>query len=213
MKFIPVDYDYFDFQGKNYVRIIGRDESGKKVCVIDSYEPNFWIILRDGEKETANKVKVRLSKIKVEKAGRTSKVLRTELKDKKYLGGDVKALQVFVTNHKDIHELTSEIGDMDEIVFRREYDIPLITKYIKEKGIEPLRWYSVKSRELALEDFGGIVDSLEVENCVFAESMEQIEGKEFEPKILAYDIETDGIEVGKGEILMVSLYGKDFKIA
>ena len=44
--FVPVDYDYFDFEGHNYVRMIGRSGKGEKICVIDSYEPNFWVILR-----------------------------------------------------------------------------------------------------------------------------------------------------------------------
>ena len=33
----------------------------------------------------------------------------------------------------------------------------------------------------------------------------------FNPKILAYDIETTSIDPGKGEILMISVYGEDFK--
>jgi len=43
-EFVPVDYDYFDFNGGNYVRMIGRDGKGDKVCVVDSYEPNFYLI-------------------------------------------------------------------------------------------------------------------------------------------------------------------------
>ena len=41
IKFIPIDYDYFDFEDKNYIRLIGKSESGKKICVIDSFEANF----------------------------------------------------------------------------------------------------------------------------------------------------------------------------
>ncbi len=50
-EFVPVDYDYFDFAGENYVRMIGRDGEGKKVCVVDSYEANFWVILEEGAEE------------------------------------------------------------------------------------------------------------------------------------------------------------------
>ena len=46
-KFIPIDYDSFDFDGKNYIRLIGRTEKGEKICVVDSYEPNFWVILKN----------------------------------------------------------------------------------------------------------------------------------------------------------------------
>ena len=34
--FIPIDYGYFDFNGRNYIKITGRDSRGKRVCVIDS---------------------------------------------------------------------------------------------------------------------------------------------------------------------------------
>ena len=29
-QFIPIDYDYFDFQGRNYIKIIGRNEGHYK---------------------------------------------------------------------------------------------------------------------------------------------------------------------------------------
>jgi len=223
-EFVPVDYDYFDFNGENYVRMIGRTEKGKKVCVVDSYEPNFYVILKEGAKP--DKVLKKLEKIEVSKASRVSKVLKTEVLDKKFLGEDVKAIRVFVTNHKDAHDVASEIGDMDEIVARREYDIPIITKYIKEKGVEPLKWYSVESETLGVEDFGGIVDAFDtaslrsrhknlqtgVESCVKAKKISKLKTeKVFEPRILAYDIETDDAELGKGDVLMVSLYGEGFK--
>ena len=34
--FIPIDYDYIDYEGKNYAKIIGRDGNKKRICVIDS---------------------------------------------------------------------------------------------------------------------------------------------------------------------------------
>lgn len=207
---MPVDYDYFDFNGGNYVRIIGRTENGKKVCVVDSYEPNFWVILKEDAKP--DKVLKNLEKIEVEKASRMSKVLRAEVLDKKFLGKNVKAIQVFVSNHKDAHEIASEIGDMDEIEARREYDLPIITKYIKENGVEPLVWYSVKGDSLGLEDFGGMVDAFEVDVCILAKKISKLKKeKEFVPRILAYDIETDDAELGKGNILMISLFGEGIK--
>ncbi len=208
--FIPLDYDYFDFEGKNYVRLIGRNEKGKKVCVVDNYEPNFYVVLKNGA--NFKKLIKKIEGLKVEKAGRVSEVLRTEILDKNYLGKKVKAIRVFVTNHKDLHEVASEIGDFPEILFRREYDISLITKYIKEKGVESLKWYSVDGSVLGLDDFGGLVDSLNLDVCVSANKISKLDvEKTFEPKILAYDIETTEIELGKGDVLMISLYGKNFK--
>jgi DNA polymerase elongation subunit (family B) len=212
LEFIPIDYDYFDFEGKNFIKLIGRTEKGKKICVIDSYEPNFWIILKKGtSKDKINKITKKIEKITVEKGQRETKVEKIELRKKKFLGEDVQALQIFVSNHKDAHDVASEIGDLKEIEKRREYDIPIITKYIKEKKIQPLIWHSVEGTLCTLEDFGGIADSLDLEICIKAEKITETKQKKFEPKILAYDIETDETELGKGNILMISLYGKDFK--
>jgi len=211
-EFAPVDYGYFDFEGKNYIRLIGRTEKGKKVCVIDSYEPNFWVILKEGYENRAEKVAEKIGKLEVEKSSRVTKVLKTEILDKKFLGKKVKAIRVFVTNHKDAHDIASAIGDLKEIEFRREYDIPIISKYIKEKKVEPMRWYSVEGDVLGVEDFGGIADSLNLEICINAKKIFlSKKNKKFEPKILAYDIETTSSEIGKGEVLMVSLYGEGIK--
>tara|TARA_Y100000310_G_scaffold163794_1_gene163584 strand:+ start:3570 stop:5975 length:2406 start_codon:yes stop_codon:yes gene_type:complete len=210
--FIPVDFDYFDFEGKNFIKLIGRTSKGKKVCVIDSYEPNFWIILKDSSKKNAKKVAEKISKIEVKKSERIGKVLKTEILDKKFLGEKVKAIRVFINNHKDAHEIVSAIKDSKNIEIRREYDINLITKYIKEKNVEPLVWYNVKGETLKLEDFGGISDSLELDICIYAEKIKKLEKQDsFVPKILAYDIETDSIEIEKGHVLMVSLYGENFR--
>ena len=47
LDFIPIDYDCFDFQGRNYARITGRTFSGKRVCAIDSCDVYFWAILQE----------------------------------------------------------------------------------------------------------------------------------------------------------------------
>ena len=54
--------------------------------------------------------------------------------------------------------------------------------------------------------------ALDVDFCVKAEKIKELNNKpNFNPKTLAYDIETDKLEIGKGEILMVSLVGDNFK--
>ena len=51
-----------------------------------------------------------------------------------------------------------------------------------------------------------------MESCFLAEKISKSkEQKEYTPKILAYDIETTSREIGKGEILMISLYSDDYK--
>jgi len=212
MEFVPVDYDYFDFEGRNYVRLVGRDEKGRKVCVVDDYEPNFWVILKEGFEKDAEKLASDIEKISVEKAGRATKVERVEVLDKKFLGKPVKAIRVFVTNHKDVHEIASEIGDREEIAHRREHDLSILSKYIKEKGVDPLKWYDVEGDPVGADDFGGLANAIELDVCISAKKISPLKtGRKFIPKILAYDIETSDSELGKGEVLMISLCGNGVK--
>jgi DNA polymerase elongation subunit (family B) len=211
IKFIPIDYDYFDFEDKNYIRLIGKSESGKKICVIDSFEANFWVILKDGvKKENVDLLIEKIGKINIKKGSRESCVLRTEVCKKKYLGRDVSAIKVYVTNHKDCSAITSEIGDSDDIMARREHDINIVTKYIMEGGIKPMKWHSVSGDILAEDDMGGIGGCLDVDLCLKISTKKEIDDTPFSPKVLAYDIETTSRELGKGKILMISLWGEDF---
>jgi DNA polymerase elongation subunit (family B) len=212
IKFIPIDYDYFDWQGRNWVRLIGRDEKGKRVCVIDSFSPHLYAVL----KEDTNDKKIqeligKIDKIQIEGATRTTKVESVRLEEKNFLGKSVKALKISITNHKDAHPIADKL-DFPEIEARREYDISLITKYISDKKIIPLSWYKVKGEILNNSmEFGNLDSNLDCSLVIKAEKMEKMEDLEFSPKILAYDIETDEFDIGKGEILMISLAGKNFK--
>jgi len=212
INFIPIDYDYFDFQEKNYVKIIGRLENNKKACIIDNFEPYFWAILKPKLKETKIKqIQEKIEKIKIENAGRQSKVIKTEIHNKKFLGKDIKAIKIFITNYKDAHAIADKIG-MKEVDKRRGYDLNFITQYIIEKKLKPLNWYKINGEVLNnSEKFGGIDSALNTDIVLEVNKISEIEKQEFKPKILAYDIEADELEIGKGEILMISLVGENFK--
>ena len=104
--FIPIDYDYFDFEGKNYAKIIGRNSKVKRVCIIDSCPVYLWAILKDNlKKEKINKIIKKVEKIKLDTKGRNTKVEEVELHEKNFLGKKVEALKVFATNYKDLHDI------------------------------------------------------------------------------------------------------------
>jgi len=210
--FIPIDYDFFDFQGKNYAKIVGRNSKGQRVCIIDHVPVYFWAILKNNlKKEKIDKLISKIQKIKLNIKGRKTKVESVELHDKKFLGKKVKALKIFATNHKDLHDIASKLGT-DEIDKRRGYDLGLTRHYIIEKNLLPLNWYKISGEVLnnSLE-FGGIDSVLEVDLCLKLEKAKKIPDKKFKPKILAYDIETDALKIGEGEILMISLVSDNFQ--
>lgn len=210
--FIPLDYDYFDFEGRNYARIIGRNDKGKRICIIDSCQVYFWAILEDNlKKEKIKKIIEEIKKIKLDTKGRKTKVEKVELHEKNFLGKKVIALKIFATNYKDLHDVASRLV-MEEIKKRRGYDLGFVTHYIIEKKIIPSHWYEISGELLNnSQEFGGIDSVLDVDFCIKLESIKKINDKKFMPKVLAYDIETDELKIGEGEILMVSLVGENFK--
>jgi len=205
IEFIPVDYEAFDLDDKNFIRITGRNEKGKRICIIDKFDGYFWAILKEGLNDgEIKKLQQKIEKISIEKANRTTKVEKTEIHNKKFLGKDVKAIKIFITNYKDAHDIADNL-DFQEIDKRREYDIPIVTRYIMDHGLAPLTWYEIEG---SISDLGKNIDC---DVCILLEKSKKIEGHEFQPKILAYDIEASEFELGKGDILMISLYGKNFK--
>ncbi len=212
INFIPLEYDYFDWQGRNYARIIGRDDKGHRVLMIDLFEPHLYAILKPNlsEKQIQELIK-KIEKIKIESGSRTTKIEKIKVEEKNFLGKPVKALKIYVTNFKDAHQVADKL-DFPEIEARREYDLSFSTKYIIEKNLVPLGWYKVTGEILNnSQEFGGIDSQFDVDICIFAEKIEKAEEKAFKPKILAFDIEADEFELGKSEILMISLASENFK--
>jgi len=210
--FIPIDYNYFDFEGRNYARITGRNSQGKRVCVIDSCDVYFWAILKKNiSKIKINKLIKKIEKIKLDVKGRQTKVEKVELHNKNFLGRKVRALKISATNYKDLHDIASKLG-VPEIEKRRGYDLGYVTHYIIEKRLNPLCWYKISGEVLdnSLE-FGGIDSNLDVDLCIKVNSITAVKKQDFSPKVLAFDIETDEFQIGKGKILMVSLISENFK--
>ncbi len=209
-EFIPLDYHPFDFQEKNFIQIFGRDQNGKKICIIDSCDIFFWAILKENlnEEEIGSLIE-KIKNIKFEE--KEIKIENIEIKKKNFLGKEVNALKIYTSNYKNLQKISERI-DSKLIQKKRGYDLGLITHYIIEKKIEPLQWYKIKGEVLNnSSEFGGIDNSLNVTFVIHLESFKKIIEKKFNPKILAYDIETDALEIGKGEILMISLYGEKFQ--
>ncbi len=210
--FIPLDYDYFDFQGRNFIRMIGRNGNGERVCVVDSCDVYLWAVLKeDLSAEKIKKISEKIEKIELDSKGRNTKVEKVELHEKNFLGKKVQALKIFATNYKDLHEIANRL-DFPEIEKRRGYDLGFITHYIIEKKIAPSHWYEISGDVLNnSEEFGGMDSAFNVDLFIKMRKAKRIDDKKFVPRVLAYDIETDEIKIGQGEILMISLVSENFK--
>ncbi|MEA3414505.1 MAG: DNA-directed DNA polymerase [Nanoarchaeota archaeon] len=223
--FMPIDYDYFDYNGRNYLKIYGRNEEGKRICLIDSFEPYLWAVLKEGISiKKISKLVEKIKKIELDSKGRHTKVEKVEIKDMNFLGKKVKALKIFATNYKDLHEIANLL-DYPEVNKRRGYDIGIVTNYIINKKLNPLQKYKISGEILTDLEIGGIQNILDVDFVLKLVSHKEIiqlkksrNSDEF-PKtlnskglnVLAYDLETDSLKPENGEILMISLVGKNFK--
>ena len=211
--FIPIDYDYFDFQDRNYIKIFGRNSKNQRICVIDTCPIYLWAIIKENvSQEKINKLIEKIKTIELDLKGRKTKVEAVELHEKNFLDKKVRALKIFATNYKDLHDVADRL-DFPEIQCRRGYDLGFDTHYIIEKRINPLQWYKISGEILNNSlDFGGVDSNLDVDFCIKLSSAKKIDEElGFKPKVVAYDIETDDIKIGEGEILMVSIVSEDFK--
>jgi DNA polymerase, archaea type len=211
-KFIPLNYDSFDFEGKNYVKIFGKNTENRRICIIDSCPVYLWAILKPELKnEEIDKLLEKIKKIRIISRERETKIEKIELHEKNFLGKRVDALKIFATNYKDLQDIANKL-DFPEIEKRRGYDLGYITHYILEKKLSPSNWYEISGELLNnSEEMGGIDSSLDVDFCIKIEKIEKTKENSFNPKIIGFDIETDEIKIGEGEILMLSLYGKNIK--
>ncbi len=208
LEFIPLDYDSFDLQGRNYIKIYGKTSSGKKVCIIDRVESFFWIIL---EKDAdAEKIISLIKKEYLNYLDRTIKASQVILQEKNFLSKKVNALKVIMHNNKDISPFTELLEKKGFNV--QEKDINPVTRYIIEKNVRPLVWQKIKARLLNNDPELLEIDQGIACDCFFAEHFEESEKQhDFKPKVLAFDIESEEFEIGKGKIIMLSIASHNLK--
>jgi DNA polymerase elongation subunit (family B) len=212
-EFIPIDYNYFDFEGKNFIEIHGRDSEKRKITVFDSFEPYFWAILsKKTSKKEIDELIEKIEKIKLDIKGRKTKVEKVEFKEMNFLGKKVNALKIYGTNYKDLENIAEKINE-DNIEKIRGYDIGIITNYLIQKKLYPLRKYKITGEVLhSSNEFGGRDLALNSDFVIKLDSKKEIESNdEFSPKVLAFDLETDSLKPEEGKILMISLVGEKLK--
>ncbi|MEM1535014.1 MAG: DNA-directed DNA polymerase [Candidatus Pacearchaeota archaeon] len=209
-EFFLTDIDYFDIGEKDYIRLWGR--SGNKiVCLLDNCEKYYYHFFKPGlSKAQLEKYIEKIKAISFSYAGRQVKVKDAKVVKKNFIGKPTEALQIFAYNHKDIIPLKDKIKKFSESIehAHKEDDINFITRYIIEKDITPLCWYNVE-----IEDIGkSSIDGINADIVGFVKSIaKDAKRYEYKPKILTFDIEASEFEIGKGEIIMISLMSDNFK--
>lgn len=210
IEFFLTTIDYIDVDNIDYIRIWGRTKDNKTVCLIDECEKYYYhLINQDLNKKEIEEIIDKIKKISFKHAKREVKVKNIELVEKNLNGKKVKALKIYVNNHKDIIPLKDRIKTLNGILEHehKHDDINFITHYIIEKDIEPLFFYYTEIEE---NEIIKKIKKPDVDIFGFIKNIKKIENN-YTPKILAFDIEASEFEVGKGEILMISIYNENIK--
>jgi len=213
VKFFLTDIDYFDIDGIDYISLYGRTEDGKIVCLIDNCDKYYYHLIKpELSQREIDKLIEKIKGISFVHANRKIEVVKVELVEKMLNGKKVKALKIYAKNHKDIIPLKDKIKTLPGVLEHehKEEDINFITRYLIEKKVIPCCWHTAEI------DQNEIIKKIEWKNNVdiigYIKNIKVGENdKEYRPKILAFDIEASAFEIGKGEIVMISLYGDEIK--
>lgn len=187
----------FEFGELIQARLYGRTQKGERVCLVDTIYDYALIDVTDSK---VDEIKSKIDSFKDD--------LKFEVFDAEVSDVPVKLLKVFADDSKTIRDVV-EFSKNELKLNCYENDISFEKKYLLEKHIEYSKNYLVKFEEKEHDynvDLYGNLDSMEL-----------LDDKSIDIpfKTLYFDIETyddgGGIDYKKNPVLMISLYGKDFK--
>ena len=184
------------------IKLFGRTTDNQQICVIEDFQPYFYVFTKNIEAFTSKVVKVA-----VEENDREAKVVGTEVVDKKYLGEDKKVVKVFTKHPSDVTIIKNVLKDWEIVEAIYEYDIPFTKRYLIDKQITPLTILEVEGEE---------VSSKARVPCFKASKITPLSEDEVKLNILSFDIETysppgEAFNPAKNPILMIAFYGENFK--
>ncbi|MBN1644749.1 hypothetical protein JW851_01745, partial [Candidatus Woesearchaeota archaeon] len=203
-QFFPLDITYKIEEDKPVIYLFGKTLDNQRICVVDdSFRPYFWVVPKKGAD-----LKMRIKPLFVERNNERYDVLSVEEVKKKFNEKEVLALKVSVNFPKGVPAIKEILNDWDDIESVNEYDILFTRRYLVDKKITPLTTVKVIGEPFAKK--------LKIP-AIKLESIEQLNDDAVkEPKVIAFDIETYNQpgkvpDQNKDPIIMLALYGKDFK--
>ncbi len=210
IQFYPIDLTYKVSGGKADIYIFGRTTDGKQICVVDpDFEPYFYVLPAKGASTIV--LKENLTKIQETVDGKELKVTKAEDAKKMLDGRDRNAIKVTVNIPKAVPGLRDQIRELKDVDSILEYDVLYTRRYLIDKKITPL-----VLTDAEVEDTDGRIERMKVPTFKATSISQTEDGSLNEFRILAFDIETYNPQgkatvPEKHPIVMLSLYGQDFK--
>ncbi|MBS1266963.1 MAG: DNA polymerase [Candidatus Woesearchaeota archaeon] len=197
----PTDISYKLVKDRPVVLLYGKTTDGKRICVQDkNFEPYLMVVVKDPESAQKN---IKNSNIMDDE--RKIPITKIEIVKRKYLNQDLRLLKVHTKNPKDISKIKSELRE-EYSVF--EYDLKFTRRYLVDREIVPFVLTDVEGELLNKKSRVSVLDAQSIEQNS-TEVLDNI-------NVLAVDIETynprgKNVDAEKDPIVMVALYGKDFR--
>ncbi len=200
ISFFPLDITYKHENNKVVLYIYGKYKKDKVCVVYDKFKPYLLAMPKHGRLDDA----LAYLNGRIFTLNEKDIKITAEKTDKIYGNKAVEMIKIFTDFPGDIPILHKEIKKLDFIEKTFEYDIKYVTRFIIDNDFIPLQEYT------AVGEF--IESDLKVRKFM-AERIIPKSDKLTELKVLAFDIETYPVanDPSKYPILMISLYGKDFK--
>ncbi len=209
IRFYPLDFEYKLQEGKVYVCLYSRLESGEKVLVLHPHQPYFYARLKNIEPELFSR---RLQNLEFP-GSNPPKIAGWEIVERELLGKKEKFYKLHANYPKAVPLLSRELESWGVECFER--DILFVHRYLRDTGILPMTLVGAEGEfienpsesSFAASAAGGL--PIFLTGSVRQESNEAISRL----RVLALDIETYSvrkeIDPHKNPVLMAGFYGVD----
>jgi DNA polymerase I len=197
-KFQLIDCDYVDGDDNQpIVRLFGKDESGKTVCVfVKNYQPYFYIKVKEGKEQALHEFLKKKFNNLVTSIQNDEKFLPFLFQESK-----TKLFKIFLKDPAQVPVVRDELlkEGFGEIF---EADILFKYRFMADKNLSGMRWYMVSGSALKS-------NTVDVDLCISANEIFEAEEGKTELRVLSVDIEifnSEGLPNSKVDtIAMISL--------
>jgi len=180
--------DYFTYENKSIIKLMGKDESGKTVFIHTFFDPYLLVLPKNIDENIKKKI-MSVKKPKIKGIEEVEKIIGIEKK---------KFLKVYAYEPQDTSKIRDAIKDFKEIGHENcfEYSINFAKRFLIDSRISPCEWFEAET-----SDINGMMFTEDIRNASSGN-----------PKIkkMAFDIESYE-EAGKSRIIMISFFGENFR--
>src|SRR3989344_7799878 len=181
LEFYPYDFEYNLIDGIPYLYLFSKLLNGKKVCIINQYNPYLYAKFHEVDQKIIEK---KLKELRLQNYSELAFVTEFEILEKELIGKKEKFWKIQVNYPKAVPLIAKELENAGVSCY--EKDILFVHRYLRDQGLIPLSLASAEGTYLEKDSFKSLrVPVFKAEKVYPAE-------KATNPvwKILSIDIET-----------------------